>query len=168
MLCKNITTQLNKQLNLEFSSSYLYLSMSAWCTNAGYKGSANWFMIQHEEERLHAFKVYNYMQDQGAEIKLLEIKKPTLKCSSLLECFELSLAHEQKMTNALNKLSDIAMKEKDHASYGFLQWFVTEQIEEESSVSEIITQLKLVGDGNGIFMIDSQLAQRVLVNPQKI
>lgn len=162
MLCKNIITQLNKQLNLEFTSSYLYLSMSAWCTNNGYNGSANWFMIQHEEERLHAFKIYNYMLDQGSEIDLLEIKRPKLKCSSLLECFEQGLAHEKKMTSSLNKLLDIAMKEKDHASYGFLQWFVTEQIEEESSVSEIISKLKLVGDGNGMFMVDSQLSERVM------
>ena len=162
MLCKNITTQLNKQLNLEFFSSYLYLSMSAWCTKNGYNGSANWFMIQHEEERLHAFKIYDYMLDQGSEIDLLEMKRPKIKYTSLLECFDQALIHEQKMTTSLNKILDIALKEKDHASYGFLQWFVTEQIEEESSVSEIISKLKLVGDGNGMFMVDTQLAERVM------
>lgn len=162
MLCKNIITQLNKQLNLEFYSSYLYLSMSAWCVSKGYNGSAHWFMVQHDEERQHAFRIYNYMLNQGSEIELLEIKKPKLKCSSLLECFEQSLTHEKKMTNSLNKLLDIAMKEKDHASYGFLQWFVTEQVEEESSVTEIIAKLHLVGDGNGIFMVDTQLSQRVV------
>ncbi len=162
MLCKNITTQLNKQLNLEFFSSYLYLSMSAWCTKNGYNGSANWFMIQHEEERLHAFKIYDYMLDQGSEIDLLEMKRPKIKYTSLLECFDQALIHEQKMTTSLNKILDIALKEKDHASYGFLQWFVTEQIEEESSVSEIISKLKLVGDGNGMFMVDTQLSERVM------
>lgn len=168
MLSKNITTQFNKQLNREFHSSYLYLAMATWCATNGYKGSANWFMVQHEEERSHAFKIYNYMLDQGSEIELLEIKNPKLKCSSLLECFEQSLAHEQKVTKALNELTDSAMIEKDHASYGFLQWFITEQVEEESSVSEIIASLKLVGDGNGVFMIDSQLSSRVLTTQQSV
>jgi len=168
MLNHNLTTQFNKQLNREFYSSYLYLNMAAWCTTNGYKGSANWFMVQHEEERSHAFKIYNYILNQGSEIELLEIKNPKLKCSSLLECFEKSLAHEQKMTKALNELTESAMREKDYASYGFLQWFITEQIEEEASVSEIIAKLKLVGDGNGIFMIDSQLSTRVLTPEQKV
>ena len=168
MLNNNITTQFNKQLNREFHSSYLYLAMAIWCTTNGYKGSANWFMVQQEEERSHAFKIYNYMLDQGSEIELLEIKKPKLKCSSLLECFEQSLAHEQKMTNSLNELTYSAMTEKDHASYGFLQWFVTEQVEEEASVSEIIANLKLVGDGNDIFIIDSQLSSRVLTTQQAV
>jgi len=168
MLNHNLTTQFNKQLNREFYSSYLYLNMAAWCTTNGYKGSANWFMVQHEEERSHAFKIYNYILNQGSEIELLEIKNPKLKCSSLLECFEKSLAHEQKMTKALNELTESAMTEKDYASYGFLQWFITEQIEEEASVSEIIAKLKLVGDGNGIFMIDSQLSTRVLTPEQKV
>ncbi|MFT5661268.1 MAG: ferritin [Sulfurimonas sp.] len=168
MISKKITSQLNKQINKEFYSSYLYLGISIWCANAGHTGSQNWFMVQHEEERIHAFKIYNYMLEQGVGVDLLEIKKPTLNFSSLLECFEYSLIHERKMTDSFNKLSDVAMQEKDHASYGFLQWFVKEQIEEESSVGDIISKLKLVRDGNGIFTIDTQLSERTLISKENL
>ena len=160
MLIDNIKNELNKQLNREFYSSYLYLAISSWCSQLGYKGSASWFMIQSEEERNHALKIYNYLLDQGCDIQLLSIDNPKTDYSALLECFEESLSHEQKMSNSFNELCDLAIKEKDHASYGFLQWFVQEQIEEESTVSEIIAKLRLVDNGNGIFLIDSQLAQR--------
>jgi ferritin len=159
MINKKMISELNSQLNNEFYSAYLYLAMSTWCARSGYKGSAVWFMVQHEEERTHALKIYNYMLDQGSKIQLQEIKQPKIDYKSLLECFENSLAHEQKMTNSFNELCDLAIKQKDHASYGFFQWFVQEQIEEESSVEDIISKLKLVGDGNGIFMIDNQLSQ---------
>ncbi len=160
MLSDNMTTELNKQLNREFYSSYLYLAISSWCANAGYKGSASWFMIQHEEERTHAIKIYDYLLDQSAKIQLLNVETPKMDYSSLLECFEDSLSHERKMSLFFNSLCDLAMQEKDHASYGFFQWFVQEQIEEESSASDIVAKLKLVGDGNGVFMIDSQLGER--------
>ncbi|QOY53326.1 ferritin [Candidatus Sulfurimonas baltica] len=160
MINKKMASELNTQLNKEFYSSYLYLGMSTWCANTGYNGSASWFMLQHEEERMHAFKIYNYMLNQGAKIELLTIEQPDINYTSLLECFKDSLKHEQMMTHSFNELCDLAIKQKDHASYGYLQWFVQEQIEEEASVGEIISKLKLVGDGNGIFMIDSQLSQR--------
>lgn len=165
MISKKMTTELNKQLNAEFYSAYLYLGMSAWCTNVGYKGGANWFMVQHEEERTHALKIYDYLLDQGSKIKLLSIKEPKVNYKSLLECFEDALVHEQKMTNSFNELCDLATKEKDHASYGFFQWFVQEQIEEEVNVGEVIAKLKLAGDGNGVFMIDNQLSERILTTP---
>ena len=162
MLSEKMTSALNTQLNKEFYSSYLYLGMSTWCAHAGYNGSASWFMIQHEEERMHAFKVYHYLLSQGSKIDLLPIDHPAIDYSSLLECFENSLKHEQSMTSSFNILCDLAIQEKDHASYGFFQWFIQEQIEEEASVTDIIAKLKLVGDGNGIFMIDTQLAGRQL------
>jgi len=162
MITNKMITELNAQLNKEFYSAYLYLGMSTWCADIGYNGSASWFMAQYEEERSHALKVYKYMLDQGSKIELLTIKQPEIKFTSLLECFENSLHHEQAMTRAFNELCDLAIKEKDHASYGFFQWFVQEQIEEEASVGEIIAQLKLVGDGNGIFMIDNRLSSRSL------
>ncbi|MCH9812790.1 MAG: ferritin [Epsilonproteobacteria bacterium] len=162
MISEKMTKALNVQLNKEFYSAYLYLGMSTWCADVGYNGSANWFMAQYEEERSHAIKVYNYMLDQGSKIELLTIEQPEIAYDSLLQCFEESLTHEQMMTHSFNELCDQAIKEKDHASYGFFQWFVQEQIEEEASVGEIIAKLKLVGDGNGIFMIDNQLADRKL------
>ena len=160
MISENMTSRLNMQLNKEFYSAYLYLGMSTWCINSCYSGSANWFMVQHEEERTHGLKIYNYMIDKGVKIELLAIEQPNMNYSSLLECFENSLSHEELMTHSFNELCDLATKEKDHASYGFFQWFIQEQIEEESSVRDIISKLKLIGDGNGIFMIDTQLSQR--------
>jgi ferritin len=164
MINETMTSELNTQLNREFYSAYLYLAMSTWCENSGYKGSSSWFMVQHEEERMHAFKIYHYLLGQGTETKLLTIKQPEINYSSLLECFEDSLHHERLMTDSFNELCDLAIKQKDHASYTFFQWFVQEQIEEEASVNEIISKLKLVGDGNGIFLIDNQLAERKLNN----
>ena len=162
MISEKMTSQLNSQLNAEFYSAYLYLGMSSWCANAGYKGSANWFMVQHEEERTHALKIYNYLLDQGSKIDLLAIEQPSVNYASLLECFESSFRHERKMTNSFNELCDLAIGEKDHASYGFFQWFVQEQIEEEVNVGEVVAKLKLAGDGNGVFMVDNQLSERIL------
>ncbi|MEA1918931.1 MAG: ferritin [Campylobacterota bacterium] len=162
MISKPIVEKLNKQLKKEFHSAYLYLGMSAWCQEHGYSGSANWFNLQFEEEQMHAKKIYQYILDQGGHIELLDIKAVKTNYTSLQSCFETSLAHEQSMTEAFNDLCDIAIKEKDHASYSFLQWFVNEQIEEEATVSDVISKLKMVGDGNGIFMIDNQLASRTV------
>lgn len=160
MISKTMMQELNKQLQKEFYSAYLYLGMSAWCSESGYTGSANWFMVQYKEEEMHAMKVYNYLLDQNSHIELLGLKPSKTDYEDLLSCFEKSLAHEKGMTKSTNNLCDLATKEKDHASYSFLQWFVNEQIEEEASLNDIIKRLKLVGDANSIFMIDNQLATR--------
>lgn len=152
---------LNEQLQKEMYSAYLYLGMSAWCSEQSFSGSAKWFKLQHDEEMVHAMKVYNYLLGQGAHVELLAINASKTKYKSLLNCFEESLAHEHSMSQAFNTLCDFAIKEKDHASYTFFQWFVNEQIEEEATVSDVIAKLKMVGDGNGLFMIDNQLAERV-------
>ncbi len=161
MISKEMIKSLNKQLKKEMYSSYLYLGMSAWCSEQSFNGSADWFMKQYDEEMMHAMKVYKYLLDQGAKIELHPIKESTTTYKSLLSCFENSLDHERSMTKSFNKLCDFAIKEKDHASYTFFQWFVNEQVEEEATVSEVITKLKLVGDGNGLYLVDSQLSKRV-------
>lgn len=160
MISKKMEESLNKQLHKEFYSAYLYLGMSAWCSEHSFNGSANWFMMQYEEEMMHGMKVYQYLLDQGAHVELGGMKPSNTEYDSLLSCFEQSLAHERYMSKSFNKLCDFAIQEKDHASYTFFQWFVNEQVEEEATVSEVISKLKLVGDGNGLFMIDNQLAQR--------
>lgn len=164
MISKKMTEDLNKQLQKEFYSAYLYLGMSAWCSENGFRGAANWFNIQFQEEQTHAMKIYQYLLDQGGHIELFSIKAVKTEYKSLLACFEKSLAHEQTVTKAINILCDVATKEKDHASYNFFQWFVAEQIEEESTLKNIIARLKLVGDGNGVFMIDNELAARTTVD----
>ncbi|MEC9491236.1 ferritin [Flexistipes sp.] len=161
MISKKMEQALNKQLNNEFFSAYLYLAMSAWSENRGLKGFANWFYVQYQEENFHAMKFYTYLLDQGAEVDLLKIDKPETKFSSSLEVFEKTLEHEQFITKSIYELVDLALSEKDHATNAFLQWFITEQVEEEASVNEIIDNLKLVdGQGNGIFMIDKELGTR--------
>jgi len=161
MISKKMTKELNEQLNKEFYSAYLYLSMSAYCNRNDFSGSANWFLLQYQEEQEHATRIYNYLIGQDAKVVLQEIAKPPKKFGSLLETYEDSLAHEQEMTRNLNELSDYALKEKDHATYNLLQWFVNEQVEEEKNATEIVERLKLGGEsGNSLIMLDRELAQR--------
>lgn len=161
MITKKMAKSLNEQLNHEFYSAYLYLSMSAYCSKMDFNGAASWFLLQYHEEQQHATRFYNYIVEQDATISLETIDKPKKKFGTLLEIFQQSLAHERMMTRKLNELSNKALQEKDHATYNLLQWFVNEQVEEESSVSEIISKLKLVQkDGYGLLMIDNELGKR--------
>jgi len=169
MLTKNLQTAIVEQLNKEFHSAYLYLGMSAYCSNEGFNGASSWFLVQYQEEVAHGMKMFKYLEDQGASISLPDIKGVKVKYKSLLDVFKKSLAHEQFMTKNLNNLSDIAMKEKDHATYNLLQWYVTEQVEEEATVSEIIDNITLVGDnGYGLYTIDKELGSRSFVDPTAV
>ncbi len=165
MLGKKMLDELNKQINKEMYSAYLYMSMSSYSEYTGLKGFANWFMVQYKEEMEHAMRIYHYINDQGEQVKLMAIEEPPAVFESPLDMFEKTLAHEQFITKSINDLVDIAIEEKDHATNIFLQWFVTEQIEEESNDNEIISQLKLIGgDGNGLLMLDKELGMRVFVS----
>ena len=166
MLSNKMVKALNKQINNEIYSAYLYLSMSAYSTFKGLKGFANWFMVQYQEEMTHAMKIYDYVNDQGRQVELMTIAQPPTEFGSPLEMFEKTLEHEKFVTRCINDLVNLAVREKDHATNIFLQWFVTEQIEEEANDNEIISKLKLVGnEGNGLFMIDKELATRVFTLP---
>lgn len=161
MISEPMQQALSTQLNHEFGSSYLYLAMSAYCSYSDFNGAAHWFRLQHEEEQFHTTKVYDYLIEQGVHVALAQIPEPPAGFSSLLDVFEESLAHEHEMTARLNELSDLALKEKDHATYNLLQWFVNEQVEEEASVGAIIAKLRMVkDDGYGMLMIDNELGQR--------
>ncbi|HIH97900.1 MAG TPA: ferritin [Thermoplasmata archaeon] len=165
MLSEQMKEVLNNQINKEIYSAYLYMSMSAHSTFAGLNGFANWFMVQYQEEMTHAMKIYKYINDQGEKVKLMAITQPPTDFDSPLDMFEKTLKHEKFVTKSINELVDLSIKENDHATNIFLQWFVTEQIEEESNDNEIIAKLKLVGEGgNGLFMIDKELAQRVFTS----
>lgn len=165
MISKTMEKTLNEQMNKEMYSAYLYLSMSGHTTNIGLDGFANWFMVQYNEEMEHAMRIYNYLNDQGSKIHLKKIDEPPSTFKNPMEMFEKTLEHEQFITKSINDLMDLAIKEKDHATQIFLQWFVTEQIEEEANDNEIIAKLKLVGEkGNGLFMIDKELGQRTFVS----
>jgi ferritin len=161
MISEPIRKALSEQLSHEFGSAYFYLALSAFCSHAELNGAARWFKLQFEEEHLHATKVYDYLIDQGVEVTLREIPAPPADYTSLLQVFEAALAHEQLQTARLNELSDQALHEKDHATYNLLQWFVTEQVEEEATVGAIIAKLRMVGDdGYGLLMIDNELGGR--------
>jgi ferritin len=166
MLSEKMEAALNEQLNKELYSAYLYMSMSAYSTYIGLKGFANWFMVQYQEEMVHVMKFYNYITDQGGQVKLMAIAQPATEFESPLDMFENTLTHEKFITKSINELVDLAIAEKDHATNIFLQWYVTEQIEEEGNDNDILAKLKLIGDdGNGLLMVDKELAMRVFTPP---
>ena len=166
MISKKMEKALNEQLNFEMYSAYVYLAMSAHCESKGLKGFANWFYVQYQEEMMHAMKFYNFILDQSSEVELETVKKPKKDYDTLLSIFEETLEHEREVTKRIYKLVDLALDERDHGTNAFLQWFVTEQVEEEASVNQIIDKLKLVqGNGNGIFLLDTELAARVFTPP---
>lgn len=165
MLTKKMETELNKQINAEYWSAYLYLSMSAYCAEIGLAGAANWLRIQYQEENSHALKFFDYIIERGGAVELMPIAEVPRKWDNIITIFEETLKHEQKVTALINNLMDVAIEERDHAAKSFLQWFVDEQVEEEDNVRTILDQLKLVGGaGNGLFMIDKDLMQRVFVD----
>lgn len=160
MISEAMVQALNVQVNKEMFSSYLYLSMSAFAASEGYKGAANWFRFQAQEETSHAMKFFNYIESQGARPVLKAIEEPAARFDSYQDLFEKALAHEQFITKSINELADLARNEKDHATEIFLQWFVTEQIEEEENVNEILDTLRMIGPQGNLYMLDRELNQR--------
>ena len=166
MLSKEMESALNKQINAEMFSAYLYLSMAAYFESISLDGFAKWMEAQAMEEMAHAKKFYDFVSERGGRILLDAIKKPKTDWTSPLEAFEDASKHEQYVTSLINELVNLAIEEKDHASNNFLQWFVAEQVEEEASADSIVQKLKLVGDrGNAIFMMDRELGQRTFTLP---
>ena len=166
MLSENMLMELNKQINEELYSAYLYQAMSAYVADVGYAGASVWLDHQAEEEMIHARKFYDYILERSGKIELLSIEKPPIDYGSLLDIFEAALKHEQHITGRINHLVSLARDEKDYATDNFLQWFVAEQVEEESTVSDIIAKLKLVGDHvGGLFQLDKELGTRVAPAP---
>jgi len=166
MLTARIERELNKQLNREFFSAYLYMSMAAYFQSVDLLGFSNWMQIQAKEELFHAEKFYTFIHERNGKVVLEELGKPQTEWESPLAAFENSLAHEVFITSSLNELVNASLEEKDHATNIFLQWFITEQIEEESNATEIIRKLKLMKDApGGMYMLDKELAARTLVLP---
>lgn len=166
MLISRIEKELNKQLNKEFFSAYLYMSMAAYFQSVDLLGFSNWMNIQAKEELFHAEKIYNFIHERSGKVVLEQIDKPQTEWASPLAAFEDSLKHELFITDSINELVNTALEEKDHATNIFMQWFVTEQIEEESNATEIIRKLRLMKDApGGMFMLDKELATRTLVLP---
>jgi len=166
MLSKKVEEALNEQVKAEFFSAYFYLSMSNYFEKINLKGFANWMRIQFQEEQIHALHLVDFINERGGSVKLMAIETPKTEWKNPIEIFEETLDHEVKLTGLINELVDISMKEKDHATVNMLQWYVSEQVEEEANASEILQQLKIIeGNGPGLFMIDKDLKARIFVDP---
>ncbi len=166
MLNNKIQDALNKQINRELYSSYLYLSMAAHFETQNLKGCAHWTRIQVQEELFHVQKLFDYVNEKGGRVTLGAIDAPPTEWDSPLAVFEGIYAHEQKVSGYINDLVDLALEERDHATGIVLQWFVSEQVEEEASADEIVQKFKLVADApGGLFLLDQELAQRVFTPP---
>ena len=161
MLSKSMEQALNRQINRELYSAYLYTSMSAYFSSENLAGFAKWMRIQAKEERAHAAKLYDYILARGGKITFGDIEAPKAKWASAGKVFEDSYAHEQKVTGMINALVELATKEKDHATFEILQWFVKEQVEEEENASVILAKIKSIGDAPGhLFCLDHELGKR--------
>ena len=161
MLSKKMQDALNRQINAELYSSYLYLSMAAHFEAANLKGFARWMRVQAQEETAHGMKIYDFVLARGGKVTLTAIDAPKTEWASPLAAFKDVYAHEQKVTALIDGLVDVARKETDNAAEVFLHWFVGEQVEEEANASEIVEKLKRIKESaNGLFMLDSVLGKR--------
>lgn len=159
---------LNKQINAEFWSAYLYLSMSAYYQTLGLKGFANWMKVQYQEELSHANKIFDYINERGGKVTLEPIAEVDTDWDGILDTFTNTYEHECKVTEMINNCVDVAMEVKDHATVSMLQWFVNEQVEEEAAAMEIVEQLKMIGDsGQAIYMLDKEFTGRSFVDSTK-
>lgn len=166
MIKKEVLDALNAQINAESYSAYMYLSMAAYFENMGLSGFANWMKVQYQEESAHALKFFNYVVDRGGKVELKAVEQVPVEFDGIVDVYEKTLIHEVHVTDLINNLMNVAVKANDHAAQSFLKWFVDEQVEEEANVEKILSTLKLInGQGNGIFMMDRELGQRVFVDP---
>jgi len=166
MLDARMQDAINSQINAEYYSAFLYLSMSARFNALGLAGGANWMTIQFQEELAHAMKFVGYVSERGGTVELATIEGPPRDWKNALSMFEDAYAHEQKVTALINGLADLALEIKDHATHNFLQWFIAEQVEEEATADTWVQKLKLTRDApGGIFQLDNEMAARVFTPP---
>ena len=166
MLKSNLLAALNQQINEEYYSSYIYQAMVAYFEDNHLDGCAHWMRLQAQEEHDHALKIFDYVISRGGRVVLAAVQAPPKEWPSPQAAFEAALAHEKLMTANITKLADLAQSEKDHATNNLMQWYVTEQVEEEANVDDIVNKLKMVGgDGAGLFLMDRELKSRVAAAP---
>ncbi len=168
MISKKLQDAINYQINRELFSEYYYLSMASYFNSVGLSGFENFFLVQVEEERFHAMKMYRFLNEKGGRVILNDIEAPKTEFNSAMEVFQLAYDHEKLVTKLINTLMDLAIKENDHATQIHLSWFVEEQVEEEASMETTLNKLKLIGgEGHGLLMLDNELATRVFTPPAK-
>ncbi len=168
MISQKLQDAFNYQINRELFSEYYYLSMASYFSSVGLSGFENFFLVQVEEERFHAMKMYKFLNEKGGKVTLQTIEQPRVEFKSPLEVFELAYDHEKLVSKLINDLMDLAISENDHAAKNHLNWFVDEQVEEEDSMETIVNKLKLIdGEGYGLLMLDNELGQRSFTPPVK-
>lgn len=166
MISEKMQKAFNDQINAELYSAYLYLAMKTYFDSLSLKGFANWFDVQVKEENAHAMGMYNYVFERGGKVELGAIEKPVFDSACPLCVYEQVLKHEKLVTSKINALADVAEEEKDRAACSFIDWYVKEQVEEESGVEHLIATLKLIGDDKkALLMLDRELAARTFVAP---
>ena len=166
MLSPRMEEALNKQINAELHSAYIYLAMAADLEEKNLPGASSWMKMQVQEELMHARKFFDYINERRGRVTLEAIEAPPGSWESILAIFEAAYKHEVYISGRINDLVELSREEKDNATYNFLQWFVSEQVEEESSTDAVVQKLKLVGDhGHGIFMVNQELGARVFTPP---
>lgn len=166
MISEKLEKAFNVQINKEFYSEYLYLSMQAYFERLNLKGFVNWMSVQVQEERAHAMGMFDYLNQRGGSVILEAIEKPEVDWKSPLDVFENVLKHEEYVTASINELMDVAEEVKDRAAMSFLNWYLKEQVEEESNVGGVLAQLKLIGDDkHALYALDKELAARTFVQP---
>lgn len=162
-LSKTMQDALNDHMNQEFYSSYLYLSMSAYCESISLPGFAHWLRVQSQEEYAHAMKLFDFVSDREGQVVLHPIAQPTIEFSSALDVMEQTLEHERHVSQLINRLYDTAVKEGDYTTQVHLHWFITEQVEEEKTASDLVEQLKLIGNqGDALLLLDREMGARTL------
>lgn len=165
MLNAKVEEAINEQINAEFYSAFLYLSMSAYFQRQNLPGFANWTYVQYLEETTHALKFFKYVNERGGSVKLAAIKAPPTEWKDPIEVYDSIYKHEQLVTSLIYHIVDIAIQERDHASNNMLQWYVAEQVEEEANASLILEQLKRIGDAKeSLYVLDKELGLRVFAD----
>lgn len=166
MINEKMEKAFNDQINKELYSEYLYLAMQAYFERLNLKGFVNWFNVQVQEEHAHALGMFDYVHERGGRVELEAIEKPETNWDSPLACFEQVLKHEEFVTSRINALMDVAEEVKDRAALSFLNWYLKEQVEEESNVGNVLETLRLIGDDKkALLMLDKDLATRTFVQP---
>ena len=166
LISEKLFQQLNEQIKYELYSANLYLAMAAYCASEDLEGFANFFKVQADEEKFHAMKFFDYVNEMGGRVKIFGYDDPNNDYNSMLHVFEQAYAHEQLVTKRIYDLMDTAMEEREHATISFLKWFIDEQVEEESTMDGIIKKLRRIGDdSNGLYLLDGELANRTFTPP---
>ena len=166
MLRETIAQAMNRQINAELYSAYLYLSMSDWCEHEGFPGFANLLRVQAREELAHGTHILDHTLERGARPRLEAVPAPPETFRDLLDIFEQTLRHEEQVTAYIGAIATLAMKEEDHATYNFIQWYVNEQVEEESTAGLLVQKLQFIGENAAmLYALDTELAARVFVDP---